>query len=76
MNEARRHAITASEMLGGAERFSERLTNLTPDERLQMAVTGGFSRANADLKWTIDLAVAHALSALALALTSEPETTT
>jgi hypothetical protein len=50
MTEARRHAITASELLAGAERFTERLANMTPDERLQMVATGGITRANADLK--------------------------
>lgn len=63
---ARDHAITASELLVSAERFSDRLEQMTMDERLQMHVTGGMTRANADLRWTVELAQAHALTALAL----------
>jgi hypothetical protein len=53
-------------LLESTERLSEKLTNLTSDERLQMVATGGFRRANADLDWTVKLATAHALTALAL----------
>jgi hypothetical protein len=71
MNEARRHAVTASELLGNTERFSERLAAMTPDEHMQMIATGGFARANADLHWTAELAIAHALTALALIQTED-----
>lgn len=73
MNEPRRHAITASELLASTERFSDRLANMTPEEQLQMTVSGGFSRANADLRWTVELAATHALAALALAATEGAE---
>lgn len=71
MSEARRHAITASELLTQVESHEERLRGLSDDERLQMVVTGGFSRANADKKWTVEVATAHALVALALSQTEE-----
>lgn len=41
---------------------------MTPDEHLQMTVGGGVERLNRDRKWTVELAQAHALTALALAL--------
>jgi hypothetical protein len=69
VSEARRHAVTASELLAQTERFADRLASLTPDEHLQMVTGGGFGRANADLHWTVELAVAHALAAIALSHT-------
>ena len=60
------HAAKASRLLDGAEALSSRLENATPDERLQMAATGGFAQVNADLRWTAELAIAHALTAIAL----------
>ena len=71
IDEARSHAVAASELLRSVERFSDRLENLTADERLEMAVTKGFSRANASLEWSTQLAIAHALAALALTQTDE-----
>lgn len=71
MNEARRHAITASELLASTDRVAERIKNLTLDERMQMVVSGETSRLNADLAWTVDLAQAHALTAIALAHTDD-----
>jgi hypothetical protein len=69
LSEARRHAITASELLAGTEALSARLDAMTPEERLQMAIAGGFSRVNVDLRWTVELAIALSLAALALART-------
>ena len=68
---AREHARMASELLEGFESASLRLEELTPDERLQMQVTGGFTRTNANLEWTARLATAHALTAQALYATGE-----
>jgi hypothetical protein len=67
--DARRHAEKASELLAGTEALSARLEAMSPDERLQMVATGGFGRANADLRWTVELAIAHALAAVALKAT-------
>lgn len=69
--EARRHAVTAAELLDGCDRFSARLAGLSPDEHLQMVATGQIGQANRDLAWTVDLATAHALAALALQITAE-----
>jgi hypothetical protein len=63
---AYQHAVEASSLLEGVSSYSDRLEKLTADERLQMAVTGGFKKVNADMQFTIDLAQAHALTALAL----------
>lgn len=65
-SEARAHALQASELLDGISALSHRLENLTPDERLQMIVHDGFKKTNADLRWSAELAIAHALAALAL----------
>jgi hypothetical protein len=71
MSEARVHAITASELLAGITRAAARLDELTEDQRLQMAATGGYARHNADMRWTVELALANALTALALSMTEE-----
>lgn len=69
MSEARDHAIIASELLDSETRIAARLEHLTPDERLQMQATGGVKRSNLDRQWTVTLAQAHALTALAMQLT-------
>ena len=58
----------AEKLLEGLEAFDERLAALTPDERLQMSVAGGFTSANADKRYTLDLATAYALVAIAKTL--------
>ena len=63
---AREHAERAHELLDGAERYARQLDELSPEDRLQAAALGGIARANADLRWTVELAVSHALVALAL----------
>lgn len=68
MNEARRHAITASELLAGVERRSEQLARMTAQDKMQMIATGAVARENADAKWTVELAT---LTALALGQTEE-----
>jgi hypothetical protein len=68
---AREHAVTASELLDSIDRTQERLDALTDDQRLQMVATQGFTRVNRDLQWTIELATAHALAALALQATDD-----
>lgn len=73
LSDARKHAVTASELLESTERFSDQLANMSDDQRLQMAVTGGFTQANQDMRWTVELATAHALAALALAQTETRE---
>jgi hypothetical protein len=62
-----RHAVRAAEMLASLDQLDDRLGSLSPDERLQMVATDGFKRVNADMDWTAKLALAHALTALALA---------
>lgn len=75
ITEARRHAITASQLLSNLETFDQDMKALGRDERLQLAVTGGLRVLNANQEWTKDLAVAHALAALALHLTEDGKTT-
>lgn len=69
---AREHAAYASKLLEGVELASEKLAGMTPDEHLQMVVTGGISRYNKDLEWTTALAQAHALTSLALGALEPP----
>lgn len=71
MSEARTHAVTASQLLENVESTQKRLEGLTPEQRLEMAASGQFPRLNADLKWTVDLALAHAIAAIALVVTDE-----
>lgn len=71
--EARRHAITASELLEQLDVYRDRLKNMTDDERLQLAAAGAVSQLNADMQFTIDLAAAHAATAIALQTTEEPQ---
>ena len=64
--DARHHAEQASALLSGIDAMSERLDRMDDDERLRAAIAGGFARVNQDLRWTCELAIAHALTALAL----------
>lgn len=67
---AAHHAELAARLLAGIAALDERLENLTDEDRLELAVSGGLARANADLRWTAELAIAHALTSIALALAS------
>jgi len=60
------HALRASELLAGAQALEAELVDLEPERRLELAVGGGFAKLNADLRWTAELSIAHALTALAL----------
>jgi len=68
---AREHAIRASELLNQIDHWTERMENLTPDEEIQLRVTGGVRRFNTQIEFSRDLALAHAQTALALAATDE-----
>jgi len=70
---ARAHAERADRLLEAVANAEERVSALSEDDHLQLAVSGGIKRFNADQKWTADLAVANALVAIALALTDTPE---
>ena len=63
--QAKKHAERASELLATIERDMERVADLTEMQRLELAGIAG--QVNADLQWTRELAVAHALTAQALA---------
>lgn len=65
------HALKAQELLDAVRIRSEKLEQLTEDERLQMVVSGGFAKSNRDLEWTVELAKAHALTASAIAAAVE-----
>lgn len=66
-SECEHHARMAHELLAGIDVAQERLENMSPDDKLQMAATGQIRRLNLDLEWTRELAQAHALTALAIA---------
>lgn len=71
ITEARRHAVTASQLLGNLETFAQDMSSLTPERRLQLVASGGLARLNENQDWTRELAVAHALAAIALSLTGD-----
>jgi len=62
------HADQAAELLRGVDALARELHELTPERRLELAVAGGFRQLNADQHWTVELAIAHALTAIALQL--------
>ena len=66
---ARRHAVTASQLLVNLDNFAEEMRTIDPHRRLELIASGSVAQMNEDQKWTKDLAVAHALAALALHLT-------
>lgn len=55
-------------MLAAQDRIDEQLDAMTTDDRLQMAVMGQTARLNRDRQFSIEVANAHALTAIALAL--------
>jgi conjugal transfer/entry exclusion protein len=66
---AREHAIFASQLLDNLQDWQDQLQNLTPDQRLQMSVTGGVKQVNAAMEFTLASAQAHGLAALAMQAT-------
>jgi phage gp46-like protein len=70
---ARGHAETARELLASVERAEAQLAALTPDQHLQRVVTGAVKQANENLRWTVELATAQALTSVALSLATIAE---
>jgi hypothetical protein len=70
---AAEHVAQARSLLGGAAALEEELATLSPERYLELAVSGSFPRMNASLRWTVDLAQAHALTALAIAFVAVVE---
>ena len=62
---AEEHARRASELLAGLEARLAEVAELDEMARLQAAATGGVARLNRDLEFTLALAAAHALAAIA-----------
>jgi hypothetical protein len=67
------HAAKASALLATLARQEEELADLNAERDLELAVSGGYARLNADRRWTLELAIANALTAIALELTVEVE---
>jgi hypothetical protein len=65
---AREHVERADGLLASAAALERQIAELTPEKRLELAVVGAVSSLNADLRYTVDLAIAHALTAMALEL--------
>jgi hypothetical protein len=59
MSDARRHAITASELLDSIDRFTEQLRGLDDFQRLTLAVGGRVAQANRDIEFTVQVATAR-----------------
>jgi hypothetical protein len=70
--EARAHAASAARMLDRLEGIERELADLTPQRRLELEASGVNLQLNADRRWTAELAIAHALTALALNTTRGP----
>lgn len=62
------HAERAATLLAGLDTLEQRLEDMSDEDRLQMVVSGGYTRANRDMHYTVELAHAHALTAIALEL--------
>ena len=63
---AMRHAMLASELLAAVMETEKALDELPPHERLQMHAPGGVQKYNATQQFRVELATAHAQTALAL----------
>lgn len=68
---AHQHATLASMLLETENELDARLAALSPEERIQYAALGQTTRLNRDRQFSIELAQAHALAAIALVLTVE-----
>jgi predicted hotdog family 3-hydroxylacyl-ACP dehydratase len=64
--DAREHAERAASLLAGVDRLEAHVESLDEQQRLELVVAGGIARVNADLRYSLDVAIAHALTALAL----------
>lgn len=60
------HAQRASALLASVYATEARLSELTPEEDVAMWVSGGYTESNKNVEHTVRLAIAHALTALAL----------
>lgn len=74
MNDAfapREHAIAAAAMLRSLSTLASRVEEADEYQRLEWAASGVMRQINADQHWTAELAIANALTAIALVLTSD-----
>lgn len=67
--EARGHAVKAATLLDALAATEAQVDAMTEDQRLQAIAMGAIKRFNDSARYTVDLATAHALAALALHLT-------
>ena len=71
--DAREHAIEASVILEHVDRLQDNLEHLDDEGRLQILVQpGGFKSINESIRFSVQLAQAHALAGLALQWTENP----
>lgn len=70
---AHEHALRAGALLAGIERTERHVDEASPEERLAWAASGMTARVNADLRWSAEVAIAEALTAIALQLTEPVE---
>lgn len=64
--DADEHAQRADELLAGVERRLDAMTDLTPDQDLQMRVSGGYKQHNTEVETSLELARTHALTSIAM----------
>lgn len=58
----------AAELLAGLEAHARRMEELSEDDRLALIVNGGFTRANENARWTLELSIGYSLAAIAAEL--------
>lgn len=68
---AAEHAAKAAELLDALVGLDEQVDGLDDGDRLGMAVSGATRQLNENRRYTIELATAHSLAALALERTVE-----
>jgi enolase len=62
------HAGYASKLLKSLSAVEQELADASPDKLLELAATGRIAELNANARHTVQLAAAHAMTAIALHL--------
>jgi len=65
------HAIKAAENLAALQRVMDQWRNMSQGDRIQSIASGAVAQRNKDMDYTLQLTIAHALTALALHFTRD-----
>lgn len=66
---AYQHAVKAGQLLESLTSLENEIHEAPLEDKLQMVASGGMARYNQDAQHTVQVAIAHALTGLALKLT-------